>query len=223
MNSSLGVFVIPVFQLEGDIHLPIKDFIKSEDFNTLADVMRDVLIDQFTTAGAENVKIFDYSLELSRDEIQSDDNFPARSVLECLQSFIEREVKKYEQVLLVNQNIVGITTDAISNIMNLLSIEEDVNLLLLDQNKRCCGNGFLNYSPEFLDYCLKHPDLDTIFRAYNVDRFWLTREPFFSLKDIDDFRLLYNVLSQRTNTHFCKNEFYDIFTDLFIEYKDLLK
>lgn len=57
----------------------------------------------------------------------------------------------------------------------------------------------------------------------NKDNFVHVLTGFLVINDLKDFKILYEELSKKESIEYCSQEMHERFTNLFIEYKDLLK
>lgn len=133
----------------------------------------------------------------------------------------EKTFIKYDNNILFISSGIGYTHNDISRTFNLLNNNEDSIVLGRAVNNRICFAGFNTY-PDFLG-------TDTIDYDYILaesckhDSFLYILENYFSVHKAADFKRLYIELSKKESLSYCSQEMHEMFTHLFIEYKDLLK
>lgn len=133
----------------------------------------------------------------------------------------EKIFGKYDNNILFISSAIGFTHNDISKIFNLLNTNDDSIVLGRAVNNRICFTGFNTY-PDFLG-------TDTIDYDYILaesckhNSFLYILENYISVHRAGDFKHLYNELSKKESLSYCSQEMHEMFTHLFIEYKDLLK
>lgn len=225
MTDSVGAFIIPVFSALQLNNAPLAHFLHEHDLEHLSKVMSENTADILQSAGITSIYSVVHSLTELSDELFSEAaiNPTGEPLHKLFFSIFEQECKKFEKVLLVNDNTIGLTVPAVKKMVNILGLEEDVASVIMDETRRFCGMGFKTFDAEFYHACLKNEYLEDFYRTTVVERFWIPVNGLFSVHSIEDFRKLYAVLSDKSNAELCRKDYYDRFTELFIEYKDLLK
>jgi hypothetical protein len=133
----------------------------------------------------------------------------------------EKYVNQYENNILFFSNSIGYTHQDISRALNLLNMNDDTVILARSDNNKICFTGFNSY----LDFLEKNIiDYNTVLtESCRYNSFIHTLDNFISVNDTKDFKRLYTELSKKESLSYCSQEMHELFTHIFIEYKDLLK
>jgi hypothetical protein len=92
-------------------------------------------------------------------------------------------------------------------------------------NQKLAFIGFNSFNADLFEGAELH-DLDYDFflnKISKFENFIHILDNFILIKDIEDFKNLYHQLSKKESFAYCSQEIHEKFTNLFIEYKDLLK
>ena len=130
----------------------------------------------------------------------------------------------YTSNIVIFSNTIGITAKNIEAAFNLLNNED--NFLVIGRSSSDSLNyfGFNSYQPGIEKLNNNHSgNFDELLRNIcsvnaNVHIFNSSQ----LIRNIDDFKLLYKVLSSKESFAFCSQRIHELFTNIFIEYKDLL-
>jgi len=191
---------------------------------------------------ANFIEIFastDLSFELVFCLNEKDENyiprnfFPDDSIIffntsENIISNIERLEEKYfsifENNILIRANVIGLSEKTIQKIFNLLAIEDDVLVIGKSINKKVTLLGFNKLEINLLDEMFSTVlDYDKfLLEAGKSDLFLNTLNGFQLIENFSDFKNLYIELSKKESLSYCSQQMHERFTNLFIEYKDLL-
>ena len=191
---------------------------------------------------ANFIEIFastDLSFELVFCLNEKDENyiprnfFPDDSIIffntsENIISNIERLEEKYfsifENNILIRANVIGLSEKTIQKIFNLLAIEDDVLVIGKSINKKVTLLGFNKLEINLLDEMFSRVlDYDKfLLEAGKSDLFLNTLNGFQLIENFSDFKNLYIELSKKESLSYCSQQMHERFTNLFIEYKDLL-
>jgi hypothetical protein len=140
-----------------------------------------------------------------------------------LNKFIAEKKTKYAKMLIINANTVGLSAPKIDHILNLLDMEDEVTLLGVDYSDKIGFTASCSYSDEILSSQLDNANFHDLFKnAPHVECYFVLMTGIYFVSNLADFKNLYNILSQRENFNLCSKEIYDRFTELFIEYKELI-
>ncbi len=142
-----------------------------------------------------------------------------------LKSLSEKYFHKSNNNIIIFSNSIGITTNDINNIFNLLSIEDEAFVLGKSRNQSLSFIGFNSFNADIFEE-IEHLNLDYdsfLNQAVKFEHFVHVLDNFMLIKNIDDFKYLYNQLSKKESFAYCSQGIHERFTNLFIEYKDLLK
>ncbi len=133
----------------------------------------------------------------------------------------DRYFGKAENNIIFLSKSIGYSGQDILKIFNLLNSSDDVLVLGRSSNNRICFAGFNKY-PGFFEN--GKTDYDTVLsQSCRQDSYLYTINDFISIDSAADFRKLYDELSKKESLSYCSQEIHEMFTHLFIEYKDLLK
>lgn len=159
--------------------------------------------------------------------------FPERSKIfinnsENDNSNLERLVKNYfssfENNIIIRADVIGISEKTIKKIFNLLAIEDDVLVIGKSINKKVALLGFnsleINLLDEMFSTTLEYDNF--LIEAGKSDLFLNTLNGFQLIENFSDFQNLYIALSKKESLAYCSQQMHERFTNLFIEYKDLL-
>ncbi|MGE5458469.1 MAG: hypothetical protein ACM3RX_08955 [Methanococcaceae archaeon] len=136
-----------------------------------------------------------------------------------------KKIHEATSILILFSDTIGITPATINQYFNMLNYD-DHNILIgktMENNVSLLG---INYFDEaiFSDLNSCFMKYDDMLKAVNKsDGFIFTVEGFQSVESLSHFRELYKILSKKESIEFCSHEIHEKFTELFIEYKDLLK
>lgn len=191
---------------------------------------------------ANFVEIFtntDLSFELVFCLNEKDENyiprnfFPDDSIIyfnksENINSNLERLGQNYfsifENNILIRADVIGVSEKTIQKIFNLLAIEDDVLVIGKSINKKVALLGFNNLEINLLDEMFSAAlEYDKfLLEAGKSDLFLNTLNGFQLIENFSDFKNLYIELSKKESLSYCSQQMHERFTNLFIEYKDLL-
>ena len=142
-----------------------------------------------------------------------------------LKNLSDKYFNNYTNNLLIFSNSICLTANDIQQALNLLSINDEAVVI----GKTAAGGitflGFNTFNHELFDEI----DWDNL----NYDNFLLYTskhehflhviDNFLVIRNIEDFKNLYKELSKKESLSYCSQNMHEKFTQLFIEYKDLLK
>ena len=143
-------------------------------------------------------------------------------------SNVERLAKNYfsgfENNIIIRADVIGISEKTIKKIFNLLAIEDDVLVIGKSINKKVALLGFNNLEMNLLDEMFSTTlEYDNfLIEAGKSDLFLNTLNGFQLIENFIDFKNLYIELSKKESLAYCSQQMHERFTNLFIEYKDLL-
>ena len=159
--------------------------------------------------------------------------FPDESIIlfnnsENINSNLEQLEQNYfsifENNILIRADVIGVSEKTIQKIFNLLAIEDDVLVIGKSINKKVALLGFNNPEINLLDEMFSATlDYDKfLLEAGKSDLFLNTLNGFQLIENFSDFKNLYIELSKKESLSYCSQQMHERFTNLFIEYKDLL-
>lgn len=226
------IFIVPSAPVFNKQEVPQFENLTREDSSMLSSTLYMNYKDLLTRSknGYEVVYFFD---EKDRDFLPEE--FCAedvnKSFIKCsegwdhLSAYISRKIMQDStNILILFSHTIGITPARIDKYFNLLN-HEDRNILV---GKSACHKvslmGINYYEPrifEGLSSCyIQYSDF--LQHVNKLDNFLFIVEGFNTVESFQDFRKLYKVLSTRESIEFCSHEIHELFTHLFIEYKELL-
>ncbi|MHC1739427.1 MAG: hypothetical protein AB9882_15580 [Ignavibacteriaceae bacterium] len=138
---------------------------------------------------------------------------------------VEKLSLSHSNIILIKTESMGLTPSILSNYINLLNVDNDILVISKSKSGLVVLNGFNNYDPVILrglrDDMVSFEDY---FASVSIlDKMFFVMEDLYSVKTIEDFRNLYNILSQKENYSLCSLKIHEMLTDVFIEYKEVLK
>ena len=140
-----------------------------------------------------------------------------------LHQFIANKKAQFAKMLIINANTVGLTAQKIDHMLNMLDMEDEVTLLGIDYSDKLGFTASCSYSEEILSCQLDNCNFHNLFqKAPHLEHYFILMTGIYSVTNLTDFKNLYNILSQRENFNLCSKDIYDRFTELFIEYKELI-
>jgi len=130
----------------------------------------------------------------------------------------------FENNILIKADVIGVSEKTIQKIFNLLAIKDDVLVIGKSINKKVALLGFNNPEINLLDEMFSTAlDYDAfLLEAGKSDMFLNTLTEFQLIENFSDFKNLYIELSKKESLSYCSQQMHERFTNLFIEYKDLL-
>jgi hypothetical protein len=130
----------------------------------------------------------------------------------------------FENNILIRSDVIGISNKTIQKIFNLLAIEDDVLVIGKSINKKVALLGFNNLETNLLGEMFSNTlEYDNfLIEAGKSDLFLNTLNGFQLIENFIDFKNLYIELSKKESLAYCSQQMHERFTNLFIEYKDLL-
>jgi len=141
-----------------------------------------------------------------------------------LQQLAKNYFSSFENNILIRADVIGVSEKTIKKIFNLLAIEDDVLVIGKSINKKVALLGFNNLEMHLLDemFSITLEYDDFLIEAGKSDLFLNTLNGFQLIENFSDFKNLYVELSKKESLAYCSQHMHERFTNLFIEYKDLL-
>jgi hypothetical protein len=143
---------------------------------------------------------------------------------ENLERLAKSYFSRFENNILIRADVIGISEKTIQKIFNLLAIEDDVLVIGKSINKKVALLGFnnleMNLIDEMFSTTLEYDNFLIV--AGKSDLFLNTLNGFQLIENFSDFKNLYIELSKKESLAYCSQQMHERFTNLFIEYKDLL-
>jgi hypothetical protein len=149
-------------------------------------------------------------------------DFIEKPVLKVLS---EKYFQKSANNIVIFSNSIGITPGDINTVFNLLSTGDEAVVLGKSINNSLSFFGFNSFNSGIFE------DVELLNLNYNsflnnvvkFEHFVNVLNNFMLINTIEDFKYLYDNLSKKESFTYCSQEIHERFTNLFIEYKALLK
>lgn len=127
--------------------------------------------------------------------------------------------------IIINTDSIGLTLEKLNSIKNLLNNEDNCLISGTTSDKRIIL--YAANKPELADYFIKYLSYldvdDFLLNENDIKYLFFTFNNFYSINSDSDFKNLYKVLSLKENFNFCSQKIHEELTNIFIEYKELLK
>ena len=142
-----------------------------------------------------------------------------------LKNLSDKYFNIYTNNLLIFSNSICMSAVDIQQALNLLSINDEAVVIGKTASGGVTLLGFNTFNHELSDEI----DWDNFnynnFLLYTSkhEHFLHVIDNFLVIKNIEDFKSLYKELSKKESLLYCSQKMHELFTQLFIEYKDLLK
>ncbi len=142
-----------------------------------------------------------------------------------IKSLFEKYSNKYANNLIIFSNAIGITSNDILQIFNLLSKDDENIVIGKAPNNRVTFLGFNSFNLELFEKISWNKiEYEKLLQQVNQhENFLHVMDNFLIVEDLNDFRNLYTELSKKESLSYCSQSMHEKFTHLFIEYKELLK
>ncbi|MCH8169999.1 MAG: hypothetical protein IIB07_02555 [Bacteroidetes bacterium] len=140
------------------------------------------------------------------------------------EKLLEINSDEYERSLLIFPYTIGFSSQDIQRVFDLLLDDGDALVIGKTKDNRVCfiGTNFLDAQliEHISESNLKFDDL--LKRIKRKDVYYFVFNGYLKINEIIDFKDLYILLSNRESENFCSENIHEKFTNLFIEYKELL-
>ena len=130
----------------------------------------------------------------------------------------------YGRNLLIFPNTIGFSSQDIKRVFDLLLDDGDALVIGKTKDNRVCFIG-TNFLDEQLINHISESNFefdDLLKRIKRKDVYYFVFNGYLKINEIIDFKDLYILLSNRESENFCSENIHEKFTNLFIEYKELL-
>lgn len=162
--------------------------------------------------------------ELNNNRFQTifGDTSDKKSILKTMS---DKYFSKNDNNIIIFSDSIGITHEDILKAINLLQIEDEVIVLGKTNNGKVAFIGFNSFNKElFLDISWDNLTYDYLLAKVNKHENLIhVLGNYMMIKSIEDFKNLYVELSGKESLAYCSQNMHERFTNLFIEYKELLK
>ena len=144
---------------------------------------------------------------------------------QILRTLSEKYFGQSGKYLLIFSNSIGMNKADIQRVFNLLSIDDEAVVIGRAKNNKAAFIGFNNFNQElFSDIDWNNCNYDYLLAKVNKhENFVHVLDNFMSINNLEDFKNLYLELSKKESLTYCSPDMHEKFTNLFIEYKELLK
>lgn len=142
-----------------------------------------------------------------------------------LRTLSEKYFGQSSKNLLIFSNSIGISSGDIHKVFNLLSIDDEAVVIGKAKNNKAAFIGFNVFNHElFFNIDWNNCNYDYLLANVNKhENFVHVLDNFMSINNLNDFKNLYTELSKKESLTYCSPNMHEKFTNLFIEYKELLK
>ncbi|QQS37433.1 MAG: hypothetical protein IPM56_05610 [Ignavibacteriales bacterium] len=143
----------------------------------------------------------------------------------CLKVLSEKYFSFTPKNLMIFSHTIGISLSHIQKIFGLLSKDDETLVVGTGDDGTISLLGFNNFNRDFFgDFQKESLTVDNLLRRVEPSRYFIfMMKNFINVLTLDDFKLLYKDLSRRESWTYCSQEMHERFTNLFIEYKELLR
>ncbi|GAB4298088.1 MAG: hypothetical protein Kow0098_22980 [Ignavibacteriaceae bacterium] len=144
---------------------------------------------------------------------------------EMIKFLNEKYFQNYSKKLIVRSNAIGINSAQIEKIFDLLGIDDNASLLGKTKDGRLVFCAFNSIPSEFFEQISESDvfDYNLLLRKLAEAEIYLNiLEGFLLIENFDDFRNLYRELSRKESLSYCSQKIHEMFTSIFIEYKEKL-
>ncbi len=144
---------------------------------------------------------------------------------EILKLMSEKYFSDSSNNLIIFPNSIGVSFTDIQKVFNLLSIEDEAVVIGKSNRNKIIFIGFNSFNKElFSDLNWESLNYDNLLvRLGKHDNFLHVLGNYLAINDITDFKNLYTELSKKESLSYCSQKMHEQFTNLFIEYKELIK
>ena len=145
--------------------------------------------------------------------------------VELLKTMSDKYFINSSNNLLIFSNSIGISTQDFQKVFNLLSIEDEATIIGKSNRDKIVFIGFNSFNKElFLECNWESLNYDSLLaRLGKHDNFLHVLGNYLAVNDLIDFKNRYAELSKKESLSYCSQNMHERFTNLFIEYKELLK
>ncbi len=142
-----------------------------------------------------------------------------------LHNYIAKIGEKFSSMLIFRSNSLGLSRSLLDSYINMLEMDNNVLLLSHSSSEHVVAYGLNHFDSELkLEFGTKQVLFTECLKKVSVlDRFLFVSKELHSLNTLEDFRTLYSLLSQKENYNLCSLRVHDMLTDVFIEYREILK
>lgn len=150
--------------------------------------------------------------------------FDEQTFMNDFTSIFEKRKFDAKNFIFLRPDFIGLTTPDILQIMDLLTLDDDVLVIKKSLHKKIAlfaTNKYQNEIPELI-YKKNFVCDSALKKLCGLDYQLYKLKNVFSLEQVNDFKELYQMLSRKENYACSSKQMHDRFTHLFIEYKELL-
>ncbi len=148
-----------------------------------------------------------------------------RSKPDFLKMMSDKYFGKSANNLLIFSNSIGYTLNDIQKAFDLLAIEDEAIVIGKAGSHNIAFIGFNSFNHDlFLDIAWEELNYEHLLsKVSKHENFLHVMGNFMSINKLEDFKNLYTELSKKESLAYCSQAVHERFTNLFIEYKELLK
>ncbi len=148
------------------------------------------------------------------------------SLHKYFQKLSDKHFNSCNSNLIIFSRSMGITKDLLEKALDQLTIEDEAVVIGKTSENYISFIGFNNFNNElFNEIDWETIDYDSLLaKACRHENFiHVLSGNILLIKNLNDFKKLYSELSKKESLSYCNHEMHEQFTNIFIEYKDLLK
>jgi hypothetical protein len=160
-----------------------------------------------------------------KDENVSTIFFNRKDEWNALNSIIEKKLQSTTaNVIVIFGNSIGISPDDLCKISDYLENDDATVVLGRSSDDKLSFIGMNSYrSPFFIDEDFENIPFDRVLKKISCEESYIFQmDGYYAINSFDIFRQMYKVLSKKESIAFCSHEKHELFTNLFIEYKEFL-
>jgi CO dehydrogenase/acetyl-CoA synthase epsilon subunit len=232
MNSKLSVYIFPFSAVFNTEAVPVFDKMTPEEsqalYSTLYMNYKEIL-ESMPSEPESYFCLCEEDRDFIPEELNSENiNIKFYNRQECwdaLNSIIEKKLQSTtSNVIILLGNSIGISPNDIKKISDYLDNDDNTIVLGRTSDDTLCFIGMNNYrTPFFIGESFDNIAFDRVLRKINCDENYIFQmDGFLAIESFDNFRHLYKLLSTKESIAFCSHAKHELFTNLFIEYKEFL-
>jgi hypothetical protein len=231
MNPN-AAYIIPRSSILNPKKIKIFENLNISDSILLRSTLYLNLIDNFSKKESKTDFYFfldNFDKDLITEEFNSDKilvNFvDLDDKLALVENLANKEFSKHKKNIFISPDIMGLNLQEVERLFNLLNVEDESLLIGKSKDGELGFLGFNKYSDEVAQSLINSEFNYDVFLSNikSSSHFINTVSDILVVRNLNNFKQLYIDLSQKKSIEYCSQEMHERFTQLFIEYKDLLK
>jgi hypothetical protein len=227
-----AVYIIPYYSLFKRSNDSNFEQFSDEDFTSLKSTLYLNLLENINSKidKVDIFRIFDFK---DKELLSAEFKDPSqRSIFGEVNDFRllfqELSVKQfisYKNNIIIFSDVINIRSTDIEQYLKLLTIDDHSLVIAKSSHGKIKVFGFNSYSDELFKYLIDASFMMDKFLSYNKSCAYFVNilNDVLAVNNKNDFKKLYDELSQKKSNEYCSQQMHERFTHLFVEYKDLLK